>query len=60
MYVHRALLLVFLLLYVFTPSIQAWIVEGGSVWYRPFLVWAGIIAFVWWVQRRDRTGSYDV
>lgn len=59
MYVHRALLLVFLLLYVFTPSIQAWITEGGSNWYRPFLAWAGIILFVWWIQRRDRTGSYD-
>ena len=60
MYVHRALLLVFLLLYVFTPSIQAWITADGVSWYRPFLVWAGIIVFVWWVQRRDRTGSYDV
>lgn len=52
MYIHRALLLVFLILYIFTPSIQAWITESGSAWYRPYLGWAIVIAFVYIIQRQ--------
>ena len=60
MYVHRALLLIFLMLYIFTPSIQAWIIEGGTAWYRPYIAWAGIILFVYLTQRRASKNSYDI
>jgi hypothetical protein len=60
MYVHRALLLIFLVLYIFTPSIQAWIVEGGSAWYRPYIAWSCVILFVYLVQRRVSSNSYDI
>ena len=51
MYVHRALLLVFLILYIFTPSIQAWITESGTAWYRPYLLWLLVVAAAYWNQR---------
>lgn len=52
MYIHRALLLVLLMLYVFTPSLQAWILAADAAWYRPWSIWALIIALVFWATRR--------
>lgn len=59
MYVHRALLLVFLALYVFTPTIQAWILDPHAVWYRPYIVWTCLIGFIYWIQRIS-SRSYDI
>ncbi len=52
MYIHRALLLLLLMMYVFTPSLQGWILAGGSAWYRPWLAWAVIIVLAFWATRR--------
>lgn len=52
MYIHRALLLVLLMLYAFTPSLQAWIIAADAAWYRPWLAWLLIIAAIFWATRR--------
>lgn len=54
MYVHRALLLMLLVMYIFAPSIQAWITDSVNAWYRPHLSWLMVIAFVFWVQWRNK------
>lgn len=55
MYIHPALLLLFLIMYVFTPSMNAWVLAGEAAWYRPWLAWLLVIALVLWLNRdRDR------
>jgi hypothetical protein len=52
MYINRAILLFFLLIFLFTPSFQAWILHDGTAWYRPWVAWAGVIALSAWVNYR--------
>ena len=52
MYIHRAILSLLLVLYVFTPSIQAWVLESGAAWYRPYIAWAVVIFTTYLLQRR--------
>lgn len=54
MYINRALALLMIMLYVFAPPIQEWVLTGGTAWYRPFIVWAVAIALVYWAQRGGR------
>lgn len=51
MYINRTLLLLLAFAVVFLPSAQEWVLSGGSAWYRPYLIWALIIAMAWWNQR---------
>lgn len=51
MRINPAHLLLLLLIFVFAPAINEWITQGGSAWYRPYLVWLGMIIFVYWTQR---------
>lgn len=52
MYIHPALLLLVLILYLFQPSFQAWILAGDSAWYRPHLAWLLLIVLVFLMTRR--------
>ena len=38
---------------VFIPSAQEWVISGGTAWYRPYLIWAVIVAVAWWNQRKS-------
>lgn len=51
MRINPAHLLLMLLIFVFAPTINEWITQGSSAWYRPYLVWLGIIVFIYWTQR---------
>ncbi len=51
MYINPTLLLLLALTFVFAPSIQEWVLSGQSHWYRPYLIWALAIAFIYWSQR---------
>jgi len=51
MYINPTLLLLLALTFVFSPTLQDWVLSGGSAWYRPYLVWIGLIAFIYWSQR---------
>ncbi len=53
MYISPTLLLLMLVIFVFTPSIQEWVTHGGTSWYRPYQLWLAVIAFVWWGVRRN-------
>ena len=56
MRISSSLLLLLLLIFVFAPSIQEWIIQGGTAWYRPFIVWSAVILFIFISQRG---GSQD-
>lgn len=53
MYINRVLLLILVLLYVFSPVLNSWVAAAPSGWYRPQLVWLGIITIVAVAMYRD-------
>ncbi len=50
MYINRALLLMVGIAFIFLPTIEEWVISGGTAWYRPFLVWLLIIVAAYWNQ----------
>ena len=44
MYINRILLLALVILYAFAPLVAAWIEASGTQWFRPHLIWLGVIA----------------
>ena len=52
MHISPTLLLLMLVIFVFSPSIQEWVTQGGTAWYRPYQLWLIAIVFVWWSVRR--------
>jgi hypothetical protein len=40
MHIHRGILLVLVVMFVFSPTIQNWVSNNSGQWYRPFIVWA--------------------
>ena len=51
MYINRALLLMVGIAFIFFPTIEEWVISGGTAWYRPFQVWLLIIIAAYWNQR---------
>jgi len=57
MHTNPILLLFLLLLFTFSPTLLEWAVQGGSDWYRPYLLWlCAIIIAAWAEWRRSRHG----
>ena len=46
MYINRMLLLALVILYVFAPAMTDWVGASETQWYRPHLLWLGVIAAV--------------
>lgn len=58
MHINRVLLLFMILLFVFSPVIGTWISEAPALWYRPQLVWLGLISLVAMsIYREARRGN---
>lgn len=53
MHISPTLLLLMLVIFVFTPSIQEWVTQGGTSWYRPYQLWLLTIIFIWWSIHRN-------
>lgn len=58
MYLNPTLLLLFGLMFVFSPSLQDWVLNGNEAWYRPYIVWLALIAFIYWIQRGKVRDEY--
>ncbi len=52
MYIYRLVFLLVLGIYIFSPVIIDWWIAPGSAWYRPYLIWAVIIALSIWLESR--------
>jgi len=55
-YINRTLLLLTALALVFAPTALEWITQGGTAWYRAWLVWLGIVVLAAW---NNRSGFSD-
>ncbi|WP_164488757.1 hypothetical protein [Amnimonas aquatica] len=51
MYIDRLILLFVAGAYLLSPVIIDWWSDGGSAWYRPYMVWGVLIALAFWVTR---------
>lgn len=62
MRISPALLLILLLVVIFAPSLQDWATQGGTQWYRPYVLWLVMVVFVAWTvwqsqKRQDRASQ---
>jgi hypothetical protein len=56
MYIDRLVLLFIVGAYLLSPSIIEWWSDGGTAWYRPYLIWLGLIILSYWIGKsRDLT-----
>lgn len=51
---RRLLILLLLIIYIFSPTIYAWVINPSGAWYRPFIIWAGLIVAAYAFQERSQ------
>jgi hypothetical protein len=51
MHISPSLLLLTFIVFLFFPALQEWMTQGGTAWYRPYLLWLAIIILVQWGVR---------
>ncbi len=54
MYIHRLVFLLILTIFLLSPAIMEWWLGPRSAWYRPYLIWAGVILIAYWLERKTR------
>lgn len=51
MYIDRLVLLFIAGAYLLSPAIIEWWSEGGTAWYRPYLIWLILIVISFWIGK---------
>ena len=51
MYTDRLLLLFIVGAYLLSPALIEWWSDGGTAWYRPYLIWLFLIFLSFWMSR---------
>ncbi len=54
---RRLLILLLLIIYIFSPTIYAWVINPAGAWYRPFIIWAGLIVAAYVFQERGKSNE---
>tara|TARA_R100000687_G_scaffold55249_1_gene44000 strand:- start:594 stop:770 length:177 start_codon:yes stop_codon:yes gene_type:complete len=49
--IHSSLILLFTVFFLFTPSLEQWLLNGSIAWYRPHLIWLGVVIFIYFNQQ---------
>ena len=52
MYIHRGILLIIILMFIFSPVAQEWMSNNNAQWYRPYIGWSVIIFITYMSQKR--------
>jgi len=52
MHNQRLLILILLVAYIFSPTLFAWMINPEGAWYRPYIIWASLIATAFIFQKR--------
>jgi hypothetical protein len=47
------LILLLLVAYIFLPTLLHWLTDASNGWYKPFIVWLGVILGAYLLQRRS-------
>jgi ABC-type transport system involved in cytochrome c biogenesis permease component len=59
MYIHRGLLIVLLVIFIFAPAIYEWVGDNQAAWYRPYIAWLFMILAAYLGQRRSLRKAHD-
>ncbi|HRF87501.1 MAG: hypothetical protein E6Q87_03680 [Cellvibrionales bacterium] len=59
MYLSRPIMLLLMAAYVFSPALLGWMIDPAGVWYRPYLIWIGIVLAAFLLQPRRVDGEED-
>ncbi len=51
MLIHSSLILLFSVFFLFTPSLEQWLLNDSVAWYRPHLIWLAVVVFVYISQQ---------
>lgn len=51
MYTDRLLLLFIIGGYLLSPALIEWWSDGGTAWYRPYLIWLALIFLSYWIGK---------
>lgn len=51
-YLDRVLLLFLLALFLLLSPVLEWWAADDAPWYGPYVIWGGLIALAFWLQRR--------
>lgn len=54
MYVYRIMLFLVFGGYLLSPLLMSSWANPGTAWYRPFLIWAGLIALTLWLEQKRK------
>lgn len=54
----RPLILLLLVLYIFSPTLFNWMINPNGAWYRPYLIWAGVIVVAYLLQGRRQSDEF--
>lgn len=57
MHNQRLLILILLVAYIFSPTLFTWMVNPEGAWYRPYIIWAALIATAFIFQKRNNTND---
>jgi hypothetical protein len=52
MYISRSIMLLILAAYVFSPTAFGWMIDPGGAWFRPYIIWAGVVLATFLLQPR--------
>ncbi|MCH9691782.1 MAG: hypothetical protein K0U59_06920 [Gammaproteobacteria bacterium] len=53
---NRTLLFLLILVgYIFSPTVFTWLINPDGAWYRPFVLWFGLIVLAAIIQFRRNT-----
>ena len=52
MYDYRLGLMILLGLYLLSPLVMDWWLDGQGAWYRPFAIWLLLLVFYIWFNRQ--------
>ncbi len=52
-------LFLFALFLLVSPAVERWAADD-SAWYTPYLLWLGLIAAMYWLQRRAAPDPHDL
>jgi hypothetical protein len=56
----RVILLFLLALFLLVSPLLEWWAADGNPWYVPYLIWLGLIAAMFVLQRRQRQDHHDL
>lgn len=51
MYIDRPVMLFIIGVYLLSPAIIEWWSDGGTTWYRPYLIWLVLIGLSYWIGK---------